>query len=75
MADDAPVFVKLEEYDDVLSIVAVINKKLEESKERLIKIKQLNVEEEEEINAWEDNLKDVHEKMEFIGDILQKPRF
>ena len=72
---EVPVFVKLEEYDQVLSIVTVIKKKLDETKDTLMQIKQLKIEEEQEIAAWESNLKDVHEKVEFVDEILREPRF
>ena len=75
MTSDMPIFIKLEEYNEVVSIVSVIKKKMDETKDTLFKIKQLKVQEEQEIAAWEDNLKDVHEKIEFIDEILKEPRF
>lgn len=75
MAADIPVFIKLEEYDEVLSIAAVIRKKLEETKQTLSRIKQLKIEEDQEFLAWEDNIKSVHEKIDFVDELLKKPRF
>mgnify|MGYP001471996669 CR=1 FL=1 len=75
MLNETPVFVKLEECDEVRSIVAVIRKKLDETKDTLLRIKQLKTEEEQELLGFEDNLKDMYERIEFIDEILQKPRF
>jgi len=68
-------FIKLEEYNDVTAIVEVVKKKLEETKETLIQLKQLRMEEAQEIDAWEQNLKEIHEKIEFADEILKEPRF
>lgn len=73
--NDVPVFVKLEEYNDITAIVDVIKRKLEETKDTLVRIKHLKAEEEQEIVAWESNLKDIHEKIEFVDDIIKEPRF
>ena len=44
-----PVFIKVEEYDEVLNLVRLIRRKLDESKETLAKINELKNEEEHQI--------------------------
>ncbi len=73
--DDAPIFIKLEEYSDVTAIVEVVKRKLEETKDTLTQLKQLRMEEAQEIDAWEQSLKEIHEKIEFADEILKEPRF
>lgn len=73
--NDVPVFVKLEEYNDILAIVSVIKKKIAESKDTLLKLEQLREEEDHEVVLWESNLKDVSEKLEFVDSILKEPKF
>ena len=75
MSSEVPVFIKVEEYDEILSIIKVIKKKLDESKEKLAKIKHLKSEEDKEILEWEDNLRDVHEKIVFVDEMLKEPKF
>lgn len=72
---EVPVFIKLEEYNDVVSIVTVIKKKLAETNETLMRIKQLKAEEEQEISGWEKNIQDIQEKIGFIDKLLKEPRF
>lgn len=72
---DVPVFIKLEEYNDILAIVAVIKKKISESKETILRLEELREEEDTEINAWQTNLKEVHEKLEFVDELLKEPKF
>lgn len=72
---DVPVFIKLEEYNDILAIVAVIKRKISESKETILRLEELREEEDTEINAWQTNLKDVHEKLEFVDELLKEPKF
>ena len=73
--NDVPIFIKLEAYKDIINIVAVIKKKLVESKNTLGRIKQLRSEEDTEIENWENNLDDVHKKIGFIDELLTEPKF
>lgn len=73
--NEVPVFIKLEEYNDILSIVSVIKKKIGEAKSTLLKLEQLREEEDHEVVLWQSNLKDVNEKLEFIDQILKEPKF
>lgn len=73
--NDVPVFIKLEEYNDILAIVSVIKKKISEAKETLLKLEQLREEEDHEVVLWQSNLKDVHEKIEFVDNLLKAPKF
>lgn len=71
---NVPVFIKLDEYKDILDIMRVIGSKLIESKETLETIRQLKDEEDSELSNWNDNLNDVHKKLEFINEILTSPK-
>lgn len=73
--NEAPVFIKLEEYNDILTIVTVIKKKIGEAKETLLKLEQLREEEDNEVVLWQNNLKDVNEKIEFVDELLKEPKF
>ena len=72
---DVPVFIKLEEYKDILNIVTVIKKKITESKNTLESLKQLKAEEDQELEQWENNLNDVKNKVEYVGGYLTQPKF
>ena len=67
------VFVKIEEYDDVLSLIKVIRKRLDEAKETLLKIHDLKNEEDHQLEMWQNTLGEVEKKIDFIDHSLNEP--
>ncbi len=68
-----PVFVKVEEYDDVLSLIKVIRKKIEDAKETLLKVNELKNEEDHQLEVWQSTLAEVEKKVDFIDHSLSEP--
>ncbi|MDP3734533.1 MAG: hypothetical protein Q8R37_04855 [Nanoarchaeota archaeon] len=68
-----PVFVKVDEYDDVLSLVKIIRQKLDEAKETLLKINDLKNEEDHQLEIWQNTLAEVEKKIDFIDHSLNEP--
>ncbi len=68
-----PVFVKVDEYDEVLNLVKLIRKKIDESKETLLKINELKNEEDHQLEMWQNNLAEVEKKIDFIEHSLNEP--
>ena len=68
-----PVFVKIEDYDQVLTIMKTIRKKLEESKDTLAKIHELKAEEDHQLEMWQNTLSEVEKKIDFIDQSLSEP--
>mgnify|MGYP006289295551 CR=1 FL=1 len=68
MMDDelAPVFVKIDEYKEVLDLIDVIKGKLDEAKGKLDEINKLKDEEHRELEAWSANVADIEKKVERI---------
>ena len=67
MADDiTPVFVKIDEYKEVLDILDVIKSKIDNAKGLLHDIQKLKDEEDRELTAWSSNLDDITAKIESI---------
>ena len=71
--DRMPVFVRVEEYDNVLSVVRIIRKKLDEAKETLLKINDLKNEEDHQIEMWQNSLSEIEKKVDFISHSLNEP--
>ena len=69
----APVYVKIEKYKEISSIMNEIRSKINEAHEALEKIKSLKSEEEKEIAEWEHELGMVKEKLAFAESSLEKP--
>lgn len=68
-----PVFVKVDEYDDVLNLIKLIRKKIDESKETLMKINELKNEEDHQLEMWQNNLAEVEKKIDFVEHSLNEP--
>ncbi len=68
-----PVFVKVEEYDDVLNLVKTIRRRLDEAKETLGKIHDLKNEEDHQIELWQNALGEIEKKVDFIDHSLNEP--
>ncbi len=68
-----PVFVKVDEYEEVLSLVKMIRKKIDEAKETLLKINELKNEEDHQLEIWQNNLAEVEKKIDFVEHSLNEP--
>ncbi len=71
--DRMSVFVKIEEYDDVLGLIKVIRKRLDEAKDTLLKIHDLKNEEDHQLEMWQNTLGEVEKKIDFIDHSLNEP--
>jgi len=68
-----PVFVKVDEYDSVLSLLKTIQKKLEEAKDTIVKINDLKNEEDHQLEMWQGTLGEIEKKLDFITHSLSEP--
>ena len=68
-----PVFVKIDEYNDVLSLLKTIKRKLSEAKDTLAKIHDLKNEEDHQLEMWQSTLGEVEKKVDFIDHSLNEP--
>jgi hypothetical protein len=66
MNEMTPVFVKIDEYKEVLDILEVIKGKIDVAQKTLDEIRKLKDEEDRELSSWSSNLDSITEK---IGDI------
>ena len=64
------VFVKIDEFKDILDIVNVIKTKMNEANHTLQKIKDLKRKEDSELDMWQSHLDDVERKMANIDKTL-----
>ena len=68
-----PVFVKVDEYHEVLEIVKAIRKRLDEAKDTLLKINDLKNEEDHQLEMWQNTLAEIEKKLDFIDHSLNEP--
>ena len=72
---NSPVFVKVEEYKDVIDIIKVLKQKIKETRETIGEINKIKNEEDAEIELWVKNLEDANSNIEFIDGLLFEPKF
>ena len=68
-----PVFVRVNEYSDVLTLVSTIRKKLDEAKDTLLKINDLKNEEDHQLEVWQNTLGEIEKKVDFVSHSLNEP--
>jgi len=73
MDEKAPVFVKIEEYKDIVDIMTLIREKLRQAKFLLDKIAELKAQEDSELSTWAKELEDVESRMSSIDKALLEP--
>jgi hypothetical protein len=71
--EKVPVYVKIDEYQDVLDIIHTVQSKLDEAKRTLEKINGLKSEEDTLIDQWQKSLTEVGKKVDFIDRTLNEP--
>jgi len=70
---DMPVYVRIDEYKDVLDVIHTLKGKLSEAKETLEQIQQLRNEEDAELESWKAGLSDIEQKVEHLDSSLFEP--
>ena len=73
MERQTPVFVKVEEYKDVLNILDLVKNKIKEAKATVHEINELKNQEDTEIAIWANEIADIERKVEFIDQTLFEP--
>ncbi len=70
--DNAPIFVKIDEYKEIMKVVDVVNGKLDQIKTSLGNLKEIKKQEDSQIKEWNDKLSTVSDKMKYINDTLKE---
>lgn len=68
-----PVFVRIDEYKDVLDVMNLVKSKIAEAKGTLAKLNDLKNEEDAELELWHTSLDDIERKVEFVDKALFEP--
>ena len=68
-----PVFIKIDEYEDVVNTVATIKNRIEAAKTTLAKINQLKQEEDAQLQSWKTALTEIETRLSNVDHLLQEP--
>jgi hypothetical protein len=70
---EAPVFVKIEDYKDIIDVLDLIKDRLAEAKRTLADINELKNDEDAELELWSSTLNGIEKKIEDIDRTLFEP--
>ena len=68
-----PVFVKLDEYKELVKVLEETKEKLVNAKELLSKIEELKRQEDAELESWNTEISEAEERIDDVDKILLKP--
>ena len=71
---ERPLFIKVENYREVLELVRMMKKKIAEAKMNLEKIYNLKGQEDAKIGEWEKIIKELDKRMDFVDASLFEPK-
>jgi len=74
MEREATVFIKIEDYKDVLDVLDLIKDRLGEAKRTLADINELKNDEDAELELWGSTLNEIEKKIEDIDRTLFEPQ-
>ncbi|MCH8067249.1 MAG: hypothetical protein IIC69_01570 [Nanoarchaeota archaeon] len=70
---EAPVFVKMDDYKDILDVLDLIKDRLGEAKRTLADINELKNDEDAELELWSSTLNEIENKLDDINRTLFEP--
>jgi uncharacterized coiled-coil protein SlyX len=73
MNKEMPIYVKIDEYKEILDVINMIKTKVAEAKETLGEINKIKNEEDAELERWHLDLEEVERKMEYVDKALFEP--
>ena len=68
-----PVFVKVDEYKDILDVLDMVKAKIKEIRDVLGNINALRNEEDAELAMWNNTINDIEKKIDSIDRIMFEP--
>lgn len=69
----APVFVKVDEYKEILDVLEMVKGKIKEIRDTLGSINELRNEEDAELAVWSNTINDIEKKIDGIDRIMFEP--
>ena len=69
----APVFVKVNEYKEILDVLDIIKGKINEMRQTLADVNELRNEEDAEVSMWSSTIDDIEKKIGDIDSMMFEP--
>lgn len=65
--ENVPIYVKVDQYKELLEVLKGINNKLQSVERTIGKINELKAQEDSQISAWNENITDIKARLEKIN--------
>ncbi len=72
--ESKPVFIKINEYNDILDIIALTKSKLQQARTLHDRLSKLHSQEEEHLKQWQEELENVGRNLEELDNTLARPQ-
>ncbi|MBN2567075.1 hypothetical protein JXB02_03265 [Candidatus Woesearchaeota archaeon] len=72
--DDGPIYVRIDEYKEILDIISLLKSKLGQAKEVLGKIQEVKNQEDTELELWGNAIDEIERKIGYIDKSLFEPQ-
>ena len=69
----APIFVKIDEYKEILDVLDIVKGKIKEIRDTLGSINTLRNEEDAELAMWNNTINDIEKKIDGIDKMMFEP--
>jgi hypothetical protein len=73
MMKKGPVFIKIDEYKEIIDTISLIKAKINESKNLIKQINDLKNEEDNELEVWSNELDEIERKIHYVDKTLFEP--
>ena len=73
-ADNMPVYVKIDDYKEVLETIADLQKKIGNAKELLAQVDSIRNDEESELESWKMGVGDIEQKIADLKAVLSQAK-
>ena len=73
MTEKSPVFIKIDEYRNVLDTVDTLKKQIVTIRKTIDDINKLREEEQDELTQWTERVDDIEQKILFVDNVLFEP--
>ncbi|MGM5483823.1 MAG: hypothetical protein ACQER9_02805 [Nanobdellota archaeon] len=73
MTEKMPVFVKIDEYKEVLDVLNAIKEKVDEAKTVLNEVEELKEKEDNELESWKSSIDDIDNNINYINQTMFEP--
>jgi division protein CdvB (Snf7/Vps24/ESCRT-III family) len=70
---EMPIYVKIEEYKDILEVMGLLKNKIAETKAVMGRLNEIKNEEDSELDQWKSQLDEVERRIAFVDKTLFEP--